>query len=108
MPVVMAHYTDMAGFKGISSATVWRFLVAQPPAVQHPPGAYFTTLARGTPLLAQRLRIPRAKIEYVFEFKDAGDLEPIEGGRGAFIFFSRTEYRVAESRQTYFGSTGSS
>jgi hypothetical protein len=99
----MAHYANLAGFKGISSATTWHFLAEQPPAPQHPAGAYFTTLGRDTPLLAQRLRIPRAKIEYVFEFKDEGDLEPLEGGRGAFIFFSRTAYAVREPRQVYSG-----
>lgn len=108
MPAVMAHYTDRDGFNGIKSAPVWRFLAAQPPAAQHPPGAYFTTLGRSTPLLAQRLRIPRSKIEYVFEFDDAGDLEAIDGGRGAFIFFSRTDYLVPEPRQTYAGPRDSS
>lgn len=108
MPAVMAHYTDTDGFNGIKSSPVWRFLAARPPAPQHPPGAYFTTLSRSTPLLAQRLRIPRSKIEYVFEFDDAGDLEAIDGGRGAFIFFSRTDYLVLEPRQTYAGPAGSS
>ena len=83
-------------------------MAGQPPASQHPPGAYFTTLGRTTPLLAQRLRIPRSKIEYVFEFTDAGDLEAIDGGRGAFIFYSRTDYQVDEPRQTYAGPRDSS
>jgi hypothetical protein len=103
----MAHDTDKDGFNGVSSAPIWKFLAAQPPAPQHPPGAYFTTLGRSTPLLAQRLRIPRTKIEYVFEFNDAGDLEAIDGGRGAFIFFSRTDYLVDEARQLYAGLTDS-
>ena len=72
MTAVMAHSTDADGFKGLKSAREWRFIAAQPPARQHPPGAYFTTLSRSTPLLAQRLRIPRSKTEYVFEFVDVG------------------------------------
>lgn len=99
----MAHYTDKDGFNGIASARIWKFVAAQPPAPQHPRGAYFTTLGRSTPLLAQRLRIPRTKTEYVFEFEDVGDLEAIEGGRGAFIFFSRVDYSVDEPRQEYSG-----
>ena len=108
MPAVMAHYTDKNGFNGIASAPVWRFVADQPPAPQHPIGAYFTTLGRSTPLLAQRLRIPRSKIEYVFEFTDAGDLEALDGGRGVFIFYSRTDYLVGEPRQTYAGPRESS
>ena len=108
MPAVMAHYTDRDGFNGIGAAIVWRFIASQPPAPQHPLGAYFTTLTRSTPLLAQRLRIPRSKIEYVFEFDDAGDLEAIDGVRGAFIFFSRTDDLVPEPRQTYAGPRDSS
>lgn len=103
MPVVMTHFTDKEGFNGINSAKVWKFIAAQPPAPRHPRGAYFTTLGRNAPLLAQRLRIPRTKTEHVFEFVDAGDLEAIEGGRGAFIFFSRVDYLVSEPRQRYAG-----
>jgi hypothetical protein len=103
MPVVMAHYTDKDGFNGIGSAPVWKFIAAQPPAPQHPAGAYFTTLGRSTPLLAQKLRIPKAKTEYVFEFTDAADLAAIDCGRGAFIFYSRIDYLVAEPRQKFAG-----
>ncbi len=35
------HYTDEAGFKGISSARDWRFIAGDPPT-EHPRGAYFT------------------------------------------------------------------
>ena len=103
MPALMAHYTDRDGFNGIRSARVWKFIAAQPPTSEHSPGAYFTTLGRGTPLLAQRLRIPRRKIEYVFEFTDAGTLQSIDGGRGAYIFFSSVDYLVDEPRQQYAG-----
>jgi hypothetical protein len=104
MPFTMAHYTDRDGFNGIASAPVWKFVAAQPPASHHPMGTYFTTLGRDERQLAKKLRIPKSKAEYVFEFTDAGDLEPIDGGRGAFIFFSRTDYFVQQPRQVYSGA----
>jgi hypothetical protein len=74
-------------------------------AGDHPFGAYFTTLPRGTRNLAQRLRIPKSKLQYVFEFTDAGDLTPLPGGRGQFIFYSPNVYEVEPSRQGYEGVT---
>ncbi|SRR6266498_4191966 len=42
----------------------WHFVANQPPG-NHPFGAYFTTLPRGTRNLAQKLRIPKSKTQYV-------------------------------------------
>lgn len=98
----MYHYTDQAGYNAIRSQVVWRFVASQPPG-GHPFGAYFTTLGRDTPNLAQRLRIPRSKVEYVFEFVDEGDLTPLPGGRGQYIFYSPTDYLVDKPRQRYSG-----
>lgn len=77
----MNHFTDQAGYNSIRAAVVWRFVAAQPPG-NHPFGAYFTSLSRGSRNIAQRLRIPKSKIEYVFEFADIGDLTSLpEGAR---------------------------
>jgi hypothetical protein len=100
----MNHYTDLTGYNAIRAAEVWHFRAHQPPG-NHPFGAYFTTLPRGTPNLAQRLRIPRAKVQYVFEFTDVGDLIPLPGGRGQFIFYSPHDYDVDKTRQLYSGAT---
>lgn len=100
----MNHFTNRAGFNAISSQTDWCFKASQPPA-DHPKGAYFTTLTPQTPNLAVRLRIPREKLGFLFEFSDAGDLLPLDGGRGSYIFYSPTDYLVAEERQKYKGST---
>lgn len=99
----MYHCTDRDGYNAIKSQPVWRFVASQPPGA-HPFGAYFTTLGRDTPNLAQRLRIPRSKVEYFFEFRDVGDLRPLPGGRGQYIFYSPTDYLVDQSRQIDSGT----
>lgn len=96
------HYTDKDGYNAIRAATVWHFQAHKPPG-NHPFGAYFTTLGRGTRNLSQRLRIPRSKSEYVFEFTDVGDLTPLTGGRGRYIFYSPHDYGVDVPRQIYSG-----
>jgi hypothetical protein len=101
----MNHFTDSDGFKAIGSQNLWTFEARQPPS-DHPRGAYFTTLGSDAPNLSVRLRIPRTKLAFVFEFKDAGDLYPIYGGRGQFIFFSRADYQVDVSRQIRKRETG--
>ena len=101
----MNHFTNKAGWKGIRSAPTWLFRAADPPPEEHPFGAYFTTLPRSTPRLAMRLRVPRTKIEYVFEFQDAGDLRPLRGFRGAYVFYSPEDYPVSPERQGYDGPT---
>jgi hypothetical protein len=52
-----------------------------------------------------RLRIPRTKITYYFEISDVGDLTPLAGGRGQFIFFSPADYPVVPNRQLGHGVT---
>jgi hypothetical protein len=103
MDLYQHHYTDDSGFKAIHSRPTWLFRAAQPPG-DHRFGAYFTTLPPGTPKLATRLRIPKRKIAFVFCFVDAGDLVPIEGDRGRFIFFSRDDYVVDGDRQVAAGA----
>lgn len=98
------HYTDQVAYNAIQSQVVWHFVAAQPPG-PHPFGAYFTTLGRNTKNLAQRLRIPRSKLAYFFEFTDVGDLTPLPGGRGQFIFYSPTNYDVDQPRQVNHGVT---
>lgn len=98
------HYTDQPGYNAILSQVVWHFAAAQPPG-QHPFGAYFTTLGRTAKNLAQRLRIPRSKIAFFFEFTDAGDLTPLPGGRGQYIFYSPKDYNVDQPRQLNHGAT---
>lgn len=94
----MNHFTDRAGFNAISANQPWHFRAAQPPG-GHPFGAYFTTLEPGTRHLASRLGIPKEKMAYVFSFVDVGDLVPLRGGRGDFIFYSPADYDVAQGRQ---------
>jgi hypothetical protein len=105
MAAVMFHYTDTAGYKGIRSSKEWRFVAAKPPA-DHPMGAYFTDYDQHTHLLAQRLRIPRSKLEFFLSFQDAGDLRSLPGGRGKHIFYSVSDYLVGEPRQLGHGATG--
>lgn len=102
----MHHYTDSAGFKSIGSQPTWHFLASEPPG-SHPFGAYFTTLPPNTLHLVKRLRIPRSKIEYVFEFVGDPGLVPLRGGRGDFIFFSKADYPVEPPRHVFKGRTGS-
>jgi hypothetical protein len=100
----MFHYTNLAGYNGIRATIDWCFKAHQPPG-NHPFGAYFTTLPKDTPNLAVRLRIPKSKLPYAFEFTDAGDLRPLPGGRGQFIFYSPVDYTVVKLRQIYAGAT---
>src|SRR6266849_6159819 len=89
----MNHFTDRDGYNAISSQPVWVFIAAQPPG-SHPFGAYFTTLPLETPNLAQRLRIPKSKLKYIFVFSGDQGLTPLPGGRGEYIFYSGTDYPV--------------
>jgi hypothetical protein len=101
----MHHYTDRRGYRGISSQPMWLFEAHQPPG-DHPRGAYFTTLPPTTPNLAVRLRIPREKLTYGFDFTDVGDLVPLRGGRGDYVLYSPEDYAVAPERQNASGETG--
>jgi len=99
------HYTDKDGWNAIRSQQTWLFKVSDPPA-DHPRGAYFTTLGPATKNLSARLRVPRSKLGYIFEFLDAGDLTALDGDRGEFIFYSKDDYPVARERQQNQGATG--
>src|SRR5207253_4812627 len=88
--------------KAIRAHPVWVFKATQPHG-EHPRGAYFTALPPDTVNLAKRLRIPKTKIAFVFCFRDAPDLKPLEGGRGAFIFYSPDDYTVQKDRQIDHG-----
>jgi hypothetical protein len=103
----MNHFTDQKGYNGIRASVTWHFKASQPPG-DHPFGAYFTTLPPTTPKLAKRLGIPRAKLEYLFSFEDVGDLHPIEGDRGRWIFYSAQDYDVEKARQHYCGRSDES
>jgi len=103
-PMTVNHFTNHAGYNAIRAQPVWKFLADNPPA-DHPRGAYFTTLAADTPNLSNRLRIPRVKLQYFFSFQDAGDLTPIDGDRGRWIFYSPNDYEVAEARKQDSGRT---
>jgi hypothetical protein len=98
----MLHYTDDASYKAISSQPIWQFKASKPPG-NRAFGAYFTTLPPKTPRLAARLRIPKRKLEYVFNFTGNSGLQPLEGDRGAFIFWSPVDYNVEVDRQVYDG-----
>jgi hypothetical protein len=102
----MNRFTDLKGFNGIRASPIWRFRAAQPPG-RHPFGAYFTTLSARTPNLARRLGIPKSKVEYVFGFTDRGDLRPLPGRRGLFIFYSPSDYEVEPARQLFHGKRAS-
>jgi hypothetical protein len=91
------------GYNAIDSQVVWRFVAAKPPG-PHPKGAYFTTLGIQTKNLAQRLRIPKQKVAFYFEFTDVGDLTTLTGGRGRYIFYSPTDYDVIPTRQLNNGA----
>lgn len=94
----MFHYTNSKGYKAIGATAAWHFRASKPPG-DHPVGAYFTDYGLDTPLLAIKLRVPLEKLEFFFEFNDAGDLQRLPGGRGKHIFFSPTDYVVDRPRQ---------
>ena len=101
----MFHYTNENGYKAIGSQPTWIFKASKPPG-DHPKGAYFTTLPPGTRNLAKRLFVRGGadKVCFVFSFWEADNLTPLEGGRGAFIFFSSDDYSVGKSRQGPHGA----
>ena len=98
----MNHYTNKTGYNSIRAASPWHFRASQPPG-DHPFGAYFTTLPPDHPKLARKLRIPKAKCEYLFSFVDLGDLLRLDGDRGDWIFYAPQDYDVEKVRQTYSG-----
>jgi hypothetical protein len=94
------HYTNDKGYKAISSQQTWRFVASQPPC-DHPKAAYFTNLPPGTRNLAKKLFVRGCadKINFAFCFSGGDDLTPLEGGRGAFVFYSEDDYPVEKKRQ---------
>lgn len=96
------HFTNKDGFDSIRSQPDWTFEASEPPG-DHPRGAYFTTLPPATKGLAKRLRIPRRKTAFYFSFIDDGMLLPLRGGRGAYVFYSPTDYVVGPGRQIAHG-----
>ena len=102
--MLLFHYTTLKAGKAIASQKEWVFGAHQPPDPQsHPLGAYFTSLSMETTNLAKRLRLPRRKVEYFLSFLDVGDLRPLRGGRGDFIFYSPGDYLVVPERQDRHG-----
>jgi hypothetical protein len=98
------HYTDKDGWNAIRSQPTWRFKAYQPKAPDRPEGAYFTDIEPSEAnlrTLCKRLRIPKAKREYVFWFVGTDGLERLNDGHGRDqrIFFSPIDYEVTEGRQ---------
>lgn len=104
MPLIY-HYSDRTGYNGIRATVDWCFRAEQPAPADHPFGAYFTTLPRDTINLALRLRIPLDKTQFFFSFADSGDLKPLRGGRGRYVWYSPQDYIVDQSRQRDSGET---
>ena len=98
------HYTDKAGWDAIRSQIAWRSLASKPRAKERPVGAYFT-LIEPTPqnlkTLHKRIRIPKAKQEYVFWFLGVAGLDRLNDGRGRdqWILYSEGDYEVEKYRQ---------
>lgn len=102
----MFHDTNDKGYKAIGSQQMWLFKASKPPG-DHPKAAYFTNLPPGTKNLAKKLFVRGCadKIAFVFCFSGGDDLKPLEGGRGAFIFYSVEDYPVEKERQGPHGPT---
>jgi hypothetical protein len=100
------HYTNDKGYKAISSQQTWLFKASKPPC-DHPRGAYFTNYAPGTKNLNKLLFVRGCadKTNFVFSFAGGEDLEPIKGGRGEHVFYSKEDYPVAKERQLAHGAT---
>ena len=100
------QYTDKDGWNAIRSQPRWRFKANQPKDPDRPKGAYFTDIEpteANLRTLYKRLRVPKAKQEYVFWFVGTDGLTQLNDGRGRDkrIFFSPVDNEVAEQRQKY-------
>lgn len=102
----MFHYTNLKGYKAISSQVMWLFKASQPPC-DHPKAAYFSTLPPGTKNLSKRLFVRGCaeKTEFVFNFSGGEDLPCLRGGRGDHVHYSTEDYLVIEDRQGPHGQT---
>jgi hypothetical protein len=106
----MFHCTDKTGRNAIRSQVAWVFKADQPKDPGRPKGAYFTDIAPSPAnlrVLFKKLRVPREKQEYLFEFAGTDGLSQLnEGtGRDRRIFFSPVDYSVMRDRQLYEGPT---
>lgn len=106
----MFHYTDKSGWNAIRSQIDWLFKANQPSAPDRPKGAYFTDIEpsdQNFRVLYKKLRVPREKQEYVFQFTGTDGLTQLNNGTGRDkrIFFSAIDYEVAANRQQYNGET---
>lgn len=92
--------------QGHQRAARWIFKASKPPGA-HPKGAHFTTLPPGTRNLAKRLFVRGGadKTAFVFSFSGGADLQPLDGGRGEFIFYSQNDYAVDKGQQGPHGPT---
>ena len=87
------HYTDQEGWNAVRSQKAWRFKATQPKDPSRPFGVYFTDIeptASNLRTLFKRIRVPKAKQQYVFWFVGTEGLSQLNGGRGRDkrIFFS--------------------
>jgi hypothetical protein len=106
----MFHYTDKAGWNAIRSQVVWLFKISQPKDPDRPRGAYFTDMGpspQNLRVLHKKIRVPREKQEYVFQFKETDGLTQLNNGTGRDkrIFFSPVDYPVTQDRQEYGDAT---
>jgi len=99
----MNHYTDRNGYNGIRAVSPWRFRAGRQRMKSKPYGAYFTTLIPTDANFVRRVRLPKAKRQFRFSFKDVGDLVPLPGPGGKWVCYSPTDYLVSESRQLFCG-----
>lgn len=110
MVILIYHFTDKRGWNAIRSQVIWTFRAAQPLAADRPFGAYFTDIGptrESLRTLHKKLRIPRRKQEFVFQFAGADGLLQYNGGQGRdkHIYYSPTDYQVEVKRQTFEGPT---
>jgi hypothetical protein len=106
----MFHYTDKAGWNAVRSRVVWLFKISQPKDPDRPKGAYFTDIEpspENLRVLYKKIRVPREKQDYVFQFSGADGLTQLSNGTGRDkrIFFSAVDYPVTKDRQEYEGAT---
>lgn len=106
----MFHYTDKDGWNAVRSQVDWLFKINRPKDPDRPEGAYFTDLEPSPAnlrVLHKKIRVPKKKQEYVFQFEGTAGLVQLNGGTGRDrrIFFSPVPYIVQESRQQFSGLT---
>ena len=98
------HYTDKDGWNGVRSQREWLFKASQPKDPNRPVGAYFTNIEptrQNLKTLYKRIRVPKAKQQYIFWFAGREGLVRLHGGRGRdkWIYVSVDDYRVSTDRQ---------